>query len=81
MMTITGRYVPATSTTKSFSVSQSCLHSLARTSGSPACSAVDFTEELPVCELRTLADTSTLGYIAGIAGAIEVILWHTYKLI
>ena len=79
MLTVTGRSVPAIFTTKSLTVSQPCRDSLARTSGSPGCGAVDFIEELPVCELKTVADTRTLGSIAGIAGAIEVILWHKYE--
>ena len=55
-------------------MSLSCQDSLARTSGSPACSAMDFTRNWPVCELRTLTDTRTLGNMVRIAGAIQVFL-------
>ena len=58
----------------SFIVPQACRNSLARTSGSPACSTVNFDEDWPVCELRTLIDTSSLTTVVKIVGAVEVIL-------
>ena len=64
--------------TSSFTVSLSCRDSLARTSSSPACSAVDLNQDWPVCELRTVADAKALGYLARIVGAVEVILYALF---
>ena len=58
----------------SFAVSLACRNSLARTSGSPACSTVDFDQDWPVCELRTSIDTTSLSTVVKIVGAVEVIL-------
>ena len=75
IITINECQLPATSAFRSFTVSPSCRDSLARTSGSRACSTVDLDRDLPVCELRTLTDTKALGYFASLAGAAKVILY------
>ena len=62
-----------TITRTSFTVSLACRDSLARTSGKPTCSTVDFT----VCELRTPSDTACLGSVVKIVGALEVISYIT----
>ena len=74
MLTIVWCHLPAPPIERSFTVSLSCRDSLVRTSGSPACSTVDFDQEQHVCELRTVADTKALSYVARIVGAVEVIL-------
>ena len=61
----------------SFTVSLACRDRLARTSGSPVCSNVDFSQDWPVCELRTLMDTMCLGSVTTIVGAMEVICYNT----
>ena len=67
-----------TPTRTSFTVSLACRDSLARTSGTPACSTVDVNQDLPVCELRTPSDMKYMASVVKIAGAIWVIISNTY---
>ena len=62
-----------TITRTSYTVSLACRDSVARTSGSPSCNAVDFNQDWSVCELNTRSDTKALRSVVKIAGAIEVI--------